>query len=136
MRTIRYTPLILIMALLINAVLPFFALYPSNQHAEIALDSSAFGNKILLCTGEGFKWIKLADLQSGKEKPKPHSGNQCPLCYAARHGLKDMLPSVAINTLPSDRALNPPMPAYEPPFVIFLQTTPLNARAPPSSFIG
>ena len=136
MQKMRYTPLILVMALLVNAVLPFVAISPSAQHAKNPSYSLAFGEKILLCTGEGLKWVKLADLQSGKEKPKPHSGDQCPLCSAVRHSVKDIILTNADIHLYSYRVSDIIIPIYAPPLVELLQIASLNARAPPFPFIG
>jgi len=136
MQKMRYTPLILVMALLVNAVLPFALVFPSAQHVKAPSYSLAFGEKILLCTAEGLKWVKLADLRSGKEKPKPHSSDQCPLCSAVRHGVKDIILSAADIPLSSHRVTDHVVPFYTPSLVELLPITSLNARAPPLPFIG
>ena len=130
-------PLLLILAFIINAILPFFAVYNlSADHTEARRLSSVFGEQIIICTGDGFKWVKLADLQSGKEKPTPHSDTKCPLCYAARHGLKDMaLASAAI--VPGYGLIPTPVyTAYDPILISYHRSSPLHVRAPPASFIG
>ncbi len=83
-RNIRYLSAITLIAFLFNAMLPFFAVYDlDNAKASELSDPS---QKILICTGEGFKWISLEDLQSGKESPKQNKDLKCPLCYFVLHG--------------------------------------------------
>lgn len=88
-------------ALLLNALLPFYAAYDSETlaaklatKAETQELSALLGDKILICTGNGFKWVKRADLQNGEEQPAQHPRLKCPLCYLAVFGVKQILPSV------------------------------------------
>jgi hypothetical protein len=87
----RYYSLLTAIAFLINVMLPFYAVYNIPQ-ASAKEASSLFGDKILICTADGFKWFSWQDLQSGKEQPKPHSQFKCPVCYVAVHGVKHTLP--------------------------------------------
>ncbi len=73
-------------ALLLYTLLPFFAIYQLPANITTASSPAPFGDKILLCTAEGFRLVSWADLVSGKEKPKPHHEYRCPLCYMAAHG--------------------------------------------------
>lgn len=75
----------MVAALLLHLLLPFFAAYQIPAAAQAQM-TSPFGDKILLCTAEGFRWVKWEDLQSGKEKPQPHKQYRCPLCYTAAQG--------------------------------------------------
>jgi hypothetical protein len=133
----KWLGLALALAIALSTLLPFFAVYkPSVGNAGISHLSSIFGERILICAGESFKWIKLADLRSGKEKPTPHSDDKCPLCYAARHGLKAI---VVASTAPvQDYRFTPaPVPTQYNSFLISLYpASPLHVRAPPVSFIG
>lgn len=92
----RYITLITVIAFLMNVMLPFFAVY--NVSKAIASDStdettsSIFGEKLLICTADGFKLVPLEDLQNGKEKPTPHSDFECALCYVSAQGAKDFAP--------------------------------------------
>ena len=70
-------------AFLIYTLLPFFAVY-SNPSESKQL-SSLFGEKVLICTSDGFKFVSWEDL-AGKDAPKPHNEIKCPLCYFASHG--------------------------------------------------
>ena len=128
----RFYTLLTLLAFSINTILPFFAVYnvAANEASHV---SSLFGEKILICSGEGFRWVKLADLQSGKEKPKPHSGDQCPLCYAANHGLKAITLAALFIVPAADRSDAPIFISYQLPLSFHLASA-LNARAPPFSF--
>ena len=78
-----------------NAMLPFLAAYaaPQTLAPQLASSRSAdmtslFGDSVLICTAEGFKWVSWEDVQTGKERPEPHSTYQCALCYKAGHDSK------------------------------------------------
>lgn len=131
----RYFSLLLLIAFAANALVPFFAVYNlPTDNTEAKQLSSVFGEQILICTGDGFKWVNLADLQSGKEQPNPHPDYKCPLCYVASHGLKS--PAVASVVIAYHHASNHPILAYDPPRISLRLISPLSARAPPFSFFG
>jgi hypothetical protein len=77
----RYGILLVTLAFLMNVMLPFFAVYNITDSAK-----SAFGDKILICTVEGFRWFDTNDIASGKQTPETHKDLKCPLCYAAHSG--------------------------------------------------
>jgi hypothetical protein len=89
---IKYFSFIALFAFLLNVMLPFFAVY----NPASASDAPAIDGKILICSGDGFKWVKLSDLQSGKEVPA-HTHYKCALCYVAAHGVKATPVSPALN---------------------------------------
>ncbi len=77
-------------------MLPFYAIYDipqalASEQLDANQNASLFGEKILICTAEGFKLVSLADLQSGKEQPQKHPQYKCALCYVAAHGTNHML---------------------------------------------
>jgi len=120
----KWLSLTLALAVAFSALLPFFAVHNPSNHL-----SSVFGERVLICTGDGFKWVNPADLQSGKEKPKPHSGDKCPLCYAARHSLAIASSAPAhdyheIHALVSVRS--------HPGLIALYRASLQNVRAPPS----
>ena len=92
---LRVISLATFMAFVMNALLPFFAVYtiPSAQAAEQEELSSPFGEKILICTSNGFKWVAWEELQNEEHHPVPSNDYKCPLCYVAAHGLKVFLPA-------------------------------------------
>jgi hypothetical protein len=126
--------LITLAAITFGAIAPFFAVHnPSIPTANNRL-SATLGEQILICSGDGFKWVKLSDLRSGKEKPAPHSGDKCPLCNIARHSVTVPAPLVL-----SSATYYPPEPTYiryDPVPVFAYQPSPLNSRAPPYFLIG
>ena len=76
-RFIAYAALV---AFAFSLALPFAATYQlPKDHAELA---SVFGDKLLICTPDGFEWVKLADLAGG-EVPPAHSDYECPACYVS-----------------------------------------------------
>ncbi len=83
----RSIALLLAVAVVFSAMLPFFATY--SEKAPTSGLASLFGEKVLICTSEGFKWAKWEDLQAGKA-PKSYKNYSCPLCYLA-DGLGKML---------------------------------------------
>lgn len=87
----------ILMAFVMNVFLPFFAIYntPSEQAIGQKELSSLFGEKILICTTDGFKWVTWEELRNQKHRPTPGDHYKCPLCYLAAHGVKDVLPASA-----------------------------------------
>jgi hypothetical protein len=71
--------------LLLQFSLPFFATYQLPAPTATQRASSIFGDKILICTADGFRFVSFADIISGKEKPKLHKQYQCPVCYVSAH---------------------------------------------------
>lgn len=118
---------IALLALLLNAFIPFFATYHAGNVSPETQEASLFGDKVLLCTAEGFKWVKIADMQNGKT---PRSHYQCPLCYLAAHGLAHALPH-AETVVPHRFALSVTGSGYEYfPAATLLHGT-SESRAPP-----
>lgn len=96
-RRIKLIARVTLLAFLLNAILPFFAVYNLQDNRAFAAEmASLFGEKVLICTGDGFKWVSWQELQNGKEKQHNSSHYQCALCYVAAHGLKDTVMPDAI----------------------------------------
>jgi hypothetical protein len=74
------------LAFLLHTLLPFFAIYQFPANIEAKTNTSLFGDKVLLCTAEGFKLVSWDELLKGKQEHKPHKQYKCALCYAAAHG--------------------------------------------------
>ena len=88
-KTYRFLGLVLAIALLFNTLLPFFATY--SMTAPPSGPASVFGEKVLICTGQGFKLVNWKDLQAGKTPVGPHKSYVCPLCYIANSALGNVL---------------------------------------------
>ena len=76
---LKYIVISVSLALFINALIPFYAKYnPPTAQTEL---SSIFGDKVLICTKNGFEWVSINDFASGKAIPEQHEDIQCALCY-------------------------------------------------------
>lgn len=91
--------------------MPFVANYDwSRMNAEAAESASIFGEKMLICTAEGFRWVKWTDLQQSKVQHQPSKHYKCSDCYMTQHGtaapvsvvaLDASVPLAALRWLPS-----------------------------------
>ncbi len=145
MKSRQYTWLGLALALAVafNTLAPFFAFYnPSGNHAftssPVAASmklASVFGEKILICTGDGFALVNIKDLQAGKVPIKPHKSYFCPLCYVAANPIgKMVLLALAFFFFTRNTSTTRP---FLPPYAITLKSllhTTSRPRAPPYSF--
>lgn len=99
--TIRSIALLTFIAFLLNVTLPFFAVYDfsriiASTQTENEQNASLFGDKILICTEDGFKFVSVEDLQDGKELPKKHPQYQCAMCYVSAHGTKHVMATAEV----------------------------------------
>ena len=71
-----------LLGVLLNLLLPFFALNPSfaNAAAQQELLSSTAG-KVMVCTQGGLKWVALSELLVDDGQQPPSEQPSCPLCY-------------------------------------------------------
>lgn len=83
----KYISTLTLVAFLFSAFLPFFANYDLSSHPEQKL-SALFGDKILICTADGFKWVSTADIEKGNI-PKQHKDIKCPVCFIAAHKVEN-----------------------------------------------
>lgn len=95
-RQTRLLILLFNIAFFTNAILPVFVL----AHSEISFLKnnkdelpSIFGNKILICTVEGLKWISWEDLSNDSEIPDKNKNFKCELCYLSSNSFKEFLVS-------------------------------------------
>ncbi len=80
----RYILFLTLVVFVISTMTPFFAVYSPTPSEATKTISELFGGKILICTGNGFKWVKIAELEQEKQHiPSDHY--KCPLCYIASH---------------------------------------------------
>ncbi len=76
-----------LIAFVASVLLPFFAVYNTGQLSAANAKTALFAGRLLICTADGFRWIKLSDV--GKQQPHtPLAHYQCALCFFAAHGLK------------------------------------------------
>lgn len=75
----------MVIVLVISTMIPFFAVYDSSPSDTAKKIASLFGDKILICTGDGFKLIDLADIET-EQKNLPQDHYKCPLCFIAANG--------------------------------------------------
>jgi len=81
--TAYFTRLVLI-AFLLNLALPFMAFYPASQTISTAPQSeltSLLGERMLICTANGFEWVSWAELEQHSAPDSPHPQYQCSACY-------------------------------------------------------
>jgi len=79
-RSIVYT---MLLAFVFNLLLSFFVPYSLSSAQASAEDSlaSLIGDKVLLCTLNGYKWVSLSELQAGESEPGTEPHFKCPLCF-------------------------------------------------------
>jgi hypothetical protein len=133
----KYVTCVVLLAFLLNLALPFLAVYNVKaEHSYAKQMSEMFGEKVLICTATGFKWVTWQDLQNGKEDQTPHPDYKCALCYLAAHGLKYVTApntiAVGYGFLQGNTGVLPY--SYHPP--AFHRQSSLHTRAPPHSIIG
>lgn len=122
-----------LIAFLFGAVVPFFAVYESQlQNAESAELAALYGEKIFICTENGFEWVDVADVASGKHNPKRKSHVECALCVVNGGGGKiAQLPPVVLAIAPYSAQELRLHFALAPAHVTEHETTPSIPRAPP-----
>ncbi len=99
----------LLMAFLMNIMLPFFAVYTAPDARSAATDpalSALFGEKIVICTPEGFKLVSLAELEGGEDQSSQATRYECALCYTAAHGVQHVLTEDGLDVI-YDEAVQP-----------------------------
>lgn len=84
----KYLSVLTLIAFLFSEFLPFFATYDLSSPHNTEKLSSLFGDKILICTAEGFKWVSTADIEKGNI-PKQHKNIKCPVCFIATHKVEN-----------------------------------------------
>jgi hypothetical protein len=106
-----------LLALLANTTLPFFAVYALPYDAPPPATASntstgLYGDKILLCTGQGLRWVDRDALGDTQNDPAtPHPQMQCALCYLAAQGHLN-----AVDAAPHGAALLALPPQIQPIF--------------------
>lgn len=83
--------LLMLLAFLANAVMPALALGASNieqatENPELSQLEKLVGERFLICTPEGIKWVTWADLQETNLQTDPGSHPRCALCVLPTFG--------------------------------------------------
>ena len=89
MKLARYISSILVIyALLLNGLV---MAAPKNMIADFEPKqmSATFGEKVFICTPDGYKWMSWADLE--KEKGGHHKSNNCKFCDIACKGMDSVI---------------------------------------------
>lgn len=71
-----------------SILLPSFLSYGTANAAE----DGPFGSKILICTTDGFKWVKTGETDQSPETPSKRDHGDCPFCLAFGKNIKDFAP--------------------------------------------
>jgi len=133
----KWLGLALAAAIAFNTLLPFFAFYSDAAKTSVQPPSlaSVFGDKILICTGDGFALVKWQDLLAGKVPVHQHKSYACALCYIAANTLgKMLLFAAAILCLARGKSTRPPLLyLYAVRLKQSIHST-SSPRAPPLSF--
>lgn len=64
----------------LNAIAPLSVIAHEVPSAESSVTEALFGDKILICTPTGFKYISIEELNERQNKGQDGQQNHCPLC--------------------------------------------------------
>lgn len=78
-------PLLAALALLVQTLLPFFALYQPPARMDAAQLASVFGEKILICSSQGFRFVTPEELAQSSQHEQTGPQYQCAVCYVSAH---------------------------------------------------
>ncbi|MGH1427223.1 MAG: hypothetical protein ACRBEE_04745 [Arenicella sp.] len=99
----RLIAVLALLAFLMNVVLPFYAvssitaaLNKSDGVAQKGTEQNSLaallGDKILICTSTGYKWISLSEFYGeDTDNDAPHQSLECPLCYISKDENQDLM---------------------------------------------
>lgn len=121
-------------AFLFQTLVPFFATYQVPQHASAKEMASLFGDKVLLCTREGFRFVSWDDVINGQQ-PEPSAQYECALCYVAANG-QVIEPSAAGIVVAASPAISKPLPPATDIFLAQSHWQEFLTRSPPLSFVA
>lgn len=132
--SLRHIANVTLTAFLLNAFLPFFAVYDTPKLPPAKEMSSLFGDKVLICTGDGFQWVTWEELQKQGSRHES-SRYKCGLCYLAAHGLKDLLTPASV-TLARVEENGKAVAIRGDHSAALTLALAFASRAPPSSFLS
>ncbi|MFT7144916.1 MAG: hypothetical protein ACI9TY_000580 [Alphaproteobacteria bacterium] len=82
---------IALFAFMTNVALPLFLLLTPLQFNSDDSEqqiASVFGDRILVCTTSGLRWVSLNKSQSENDPQTPHTQYKCALCYIEDNDLE------------------------------------------------
>ena len=133
----KWLSLALALAIAFNTLLPFFAFYSDAARVSAAPSplASVFGDKIIICTGDGFALVDWKDLLTGKVPIKQHKSYACALCYIAANAIgKFLLLAFAFAFFTSEKSTRPSLLSLGYVRLKKLARIAACPRAPPLSF--
>jgi hypothetical protein len=130
---------LMLLVFLVNAIFPTYALAYSSDIQSASTNEQAglenlFGERILICTPEGIKWVNWSDLQEGQAQGDFNPVAACVLCVLPTFGTTvgnitfDALPLLA---LPVAKTSHINLPSDEIGIDLF-RVRGAFSRAPPS----
>jgi len=122
--------LLLTLALFLNAIAPLsFALaHNADQNSGI---EELFGNKILICTPLGYKYISLDEFKNGAAPEDHDTRPHCPLCVINMAADHPYIPTDFVIEYPHITPIKPHYHGVSQNFTLNEIYTNANPRAPP-----
>ena len=72
--------LLIAAAIFLNAMAPLSVVAKEISPADTASIDALFGDKIVICTPTGFKYVSIDELNERQKTGQDNSENHCPLC--------------------------------------------------------
>lgn len=108
------------MAFAMEVLLPFMAVYATPALAQTANSAQTPASQpqgVLICTGQGFQWVQLKDLQPQDTTPQPSKHYSCPACSVSTHVAQALLPFDFLSFLNTPQTASETVEAPGPPSI-------------------
>ena len=92
--------LLLTLALLFNAMSPLLFAFNVSPASTDSAAESMFGDKILICTSTGFKYVSIEDFRNGSLPDQKNALPHCSLCIINSLLAHNFIPAVITSDLP------------------------------------
>jgi hypothetical protein len=90
----------IIIALVLNGLV-FAAPQSSYANIDVKEMTALFGEKIFICTSEGYKWVKWSDLEAENSKHQKQDCKQCAVSCGGASAINNLSAEIAdLNILP------------------------------------
>lgn len=126
--------ILVVLALFVNAIAPISVAFAQQVSAEEAELEALFGDKIIICTPFGYKYIDLEDFKNGEHPTEDGSSFHCSLCGININGDILYTPSsieIYYKEISASAYYHQGIEYY---FDNIEATGQINPRAPPASF--